>query len=357
MNFIKSIKKILLYFLFQCIDFQNTNNDATVELKLLREEKDKLLMSLSQEQASNISLKEKLENADAETQAGKDRLVQISEENNTKEGNLKQEIEKIRTELEKYKTLLIQKEKDFHEQAEKNIENATKEEQGKANDRLNIILFELNKISKEAEQLKTELENKNVDLKNALEENNKMRYDLEKREQEMALTRQEKLDLAAKHEQHVKETELLQEDFESKVQYSDKITKDLNNAHILIEKLKAQLDERERTIASFREQGTNLADILERNNVASDSLQREREDLVRKVEEQVVEVQEMKKHREILAKKLKAKVIDVELFQFLPKLTCLKERFLTNARRKGLWAYSRIYLPKFFALHCNEIIQ
>jgi structural maintenance of chromosome 1 len=292
---------------------------------------------LSQEQANNIAVKEKLSIADTERTAEKERVVQISEENNNKENKLKEEIEKLRTESEEYKTLLIQREQEFYQQAEKEIENVTKEEQEKANDRLNIILFELNKVNTVAAQLKDELEIKDTELNKVVEENSNMRYTLEKREQEMALIRDEKLELAAKHEQRVKQVDQLEKDFDAKVEYSDTTRQELDNAHILIRKLKTQLDEREKTLASFREQGTNLAEILERNNLAGDSLQREREELVNKVQEQVVEVQEMKKHREILAKKLKTKVLGLELL-----ILSLRTMFVLYMACKGIVAHATI---------------
>jgi len=58
----------------------------------------------------------------------------------------------------------------------------------------------------------------------------------------------------------------------------------LLEAENCVEKLQTQLNERERTIASFQAQGTNLAEMLEWNSQTGDALQREREQLIRTLE-------------------------------------------------------------------------
>ena len=84
-------------------------------------------------------------------------------------------------------------------------------------------------------------------------------------------------------------------------------SKDLSEAENCVSKLQTQLKERERTIQNFQVQGTNRAEIIERNSQTGYSLQREREQLIRTLEDRISEVEEMKSHREILVKKSRSK--------------------------------------------------
>ncbi|KAK3740541.1 hypothetical protein QZH41_020675, partial [Actinostola sp. cb2023] len=288
-------------------DLDRTNHGITVELKLLREEKEKLLSNISQEQAHAITLQHKLTTTEEELKSTNQRIVIVTEEKDENEITLKKEVEKYRVEMEKYKTMLLDREQELCLETEREVQSAIHDQQSMADERMNILLFELKKVNSETSSHKNKCDTMETTLNELTLQNKVMKESLDKTEKDVAFEKEEKLKIETKFENQIKETDRLQRELDAKIKDFDEKSRQLDAANIMVEKTKTQLEEREKTIGSFREQDAYFAEILQRNNQAGDSLQREREVLLRKVQEQVAEVQEMKKHREILAKKLKAK--------------------------------------------------
>ncbi|XP_048589260.1 coiled-coil domain-containing protein 158-like isoform X2 [Nematostella vectensis] len=291
----------------QSSTFENTSRETQVELNLIRKEKEQLQVSASREQANSIILQERLTSCEQELASERHRLQELMEEKKAFENVKSEEITKLNNEVREARSLLQQKEQEFYQQAEQEMRRVASEEQEKSNSRLNIILFEVNKLNVQVETLNRELAEKDSQLEELNKERTSLQEAIELRDREVSVVREEKIELATRYDDKAKELDQLKEDLLAKTGFAEEKSKELNSAQTQIEKLKAQLEEREWTIASFKEQGANLAQILERNNQTGDSLQRERQELIQNLQEQVREVQEMKRHREILAKKLKAK--------------------------------------------------
>lgn len=92
--------------------------------------------------------------------------------------------------------------------------------------------------------------------------------------------REEKNRLAAELDKRHDENDNLRKEVEKLGRTLEVKSKDLSEAENCVSKLQTQLKERERTIENFQVQGTNLAEIIERNSQTGDWLQREREQLI-----------------------------------------------------------------------------
>ncbi|KAL9973691.1 hypothetical protein ACROYT_G020177 [Oculina patagonica] len=303
----KSSYETTLQFETKCKELEYSVRELTAELQVVKEEKQKLLTGVSQEQANVITLNEKLSTAEKLRQEGEKKNEELSKELTILKEKYSEEANSLRANVAEKETLI----KDIREEStrlrETEVEKALNQEREKANARLDGILNELTKSNQNISTLKADLETKVLELSKQQEENVKMKNDLELRTKEMNLIREEKIRLAAELEKTHDEISNLRGQVQELTNSLEAKSKSLLDAENYIEKLQTQLNEREKTIASFQAQGTNLAEILERNSQTGDSLQREREQLIRTLEERIGEVEEMKGHREILAKKLRAK--------------------------------------------------
>ena len=277
------------------------------DLQRAKDEEQSLYSRLSQEQATVLTLNDKVRNTEKLRHEAEEKVDDLSKELT----NLK---EKYNVEAQTLHESIVGKEKLIKEIREEairlrgcEVEKAINEEREKSNARLDGILDQLAKSNQTISTLKEELLSKGIEASKRQDETVKLKEDLDVGARERSFLREEKVNLSGELEK--RKTEILnleKEVFELSTSLDLK-EKSLEEAQNLVKKLQTQLAERENVLARFEAQGTNLAEILERNSQTVDSLQREREQLIRTLKERISEVEEMKSHREILAKKLKSK--------------------------------------------------
>ena len=277
------------------------------DLQRAKDEEQSLYSRLSQEQATVLTLNEKVRNTEKLRHEAEEKADDLSK----KLTSLK---EKYNVETQTLHESIVEKEKLIKEIREEairlrgcEVEKAINEEKEKSNARLDGILDQLAKSNESISTLKEELLSKGIEASKRQDEMVKLKEDLDVGIRERSFIREEKVHLSGELEKRQIEILNLEKQV---VELSNSLElkgKSLEEAQNLVKKLQTQLAERENVLARFEAQGTNLAEILERNSQTGDSLQREREQLIRTLEERISEVEEMKSHREILAKKLKSK--------------------------------------------------
>ncbi|XP_067039809.1 coiled-coil domain-containing protein 158-like isoform X4 [Acropora muricata] len=291
----------------KCKELEYSVRDLKSDLQRAKDEEQSLYSRLSQEQATVLTLNEKVRNTEKLRHEAEEKADDLSK----KLTSLK---EKYNVETQTLHESIVEKEKLIKEIREEairlrgcEVEKAINEEKEKSNARLDGILDQLAKSNQSISTLKEELLSKGIEASKRQDEMVKLKEDLDVGIRERSFIREEKVHLSGELEKRQIEILNLEKQV---VELSNSLElkgKSLEEAQNLVKKLQTQLSERENVLARFETQGTNLAEILERNSQTGDSLQREREQLIRTLEERISEVEEMKSHREILAKKLKSK--------------------------------------------------
>lgn len=302
------LQTIVLPSFLQTSDLDLTSHGFTVELKVVREEKEKLMSNLSLEQANVIDLKSKLMECQEILKTSNNKVEHLTSESKQNESNLKKEMENYKLEAERYRTILIEKEKEFYHETENQVQNAIKKEQSKGEEKLNIVLYELKKVNGEVITLKMSNDVLETELNQLKIEHKVIKEKLEKKELELENIDRERLEAESKLECERKDIDQVRNEILDNKRDLEEKTKTIESANVDIEKLRVQLEEKEKTIASFQAHDGHFAEILQMNTQAGDALQKEKEYLLKQIEDQGAEIQEMKKQREIIAKKLKVKV-------------------------------------------------
>lgn len=291
----------------KCRELECLVRDLKADLQNAKDKQESLYSRLSQEQATVLTLNEKVHNTEKLSQEAEEKREDLSKELTNLREKYNEEAHTLRENIAEREKLIREIREETTRLRESEVEKAVNEEREKSNARLDGLLDQLTKSNQSVATLKEDLLSKEIELSKRLDENGKLRGDLELRTKEMNLIREEKITLHGEQERCQSEVSNLGKQIAKLSNSVDLKSKSLEEAQILVQKLQTQLAERESVLTSFKAQGTNLAEIIERNSQTGDSLQRERQQLIRTLEERIVEVEEMKSHREILAKKLKSK--------------------------------------------------
>lgn len=277
------------------------------DLQRAKDEEQSLYSRLSQEQATVLTLNDKVRNTEKLRHEAEEKADDLSKELTNLKEKYNVEAQTLHESIDGKEKLI----KEIREEAIRlrgcEVEKAINEEREKSNARLDGILDQLAKSNQTISTLKEELLSKGIEASKRQDEIVKLKEDLDVGTRERSFIREEKVNLSGELEKRKAEILNLEKQVIELSTSLDLKEKSLEEAQNLVKKLQTQLAERENVLARFEAQGTNLAEILERNSQTGDSLQREREQLIRTLEERISDVEEMKSHREILAKKLKSK--------------------------------------------------
>nr|XP_006821405.1 PREDICTED: coiled-coil domain-containing protein 158-like [Saccoglossus kowalevskii] len=292
----------------KCNSLQFTIGDSKSQYSALRNERDRLLNSVTELQSECQDSKQKLTKCQAELDAEREqnkKLWSREEESNKKYSVLQRERDEQITEIKRLQGLMETLSKDSATQIQENISRIEKEERSKTATKIDDLTTQLKSLNDKYDKTALEFELCKTELLNMQKQKIDLSEVHEQTKHQLHSVINEKSNLASVVEGKSKDIERLKEEKDHYFKLFEERNIELCDIRTGKEKLQFQLEELEKKLTALREQNANMSQMIEMSNKTSQDCKVERDRIEAMLSEKQTEMDELKKSKDDTSRKLK----------------------------------------------------